>query len=453
MITIDDPEPDNGQVAWLVALMSLLGVVMLCCGMMLGRYGWTCDAYSPRIQSMRADASRRSDEWTVLSSAELRSRDSTPSSTSNEPPTIVENPGGRNLGNTQADDDRGLRRRTRRSRNFTDSVPSDPRLYPNPSAGEDSDVRDMPGMRALSRNPIEPWVVADLAPEDPRIYPNPGSEGAQPEVESLEIRGSPQAQGSASIPEGPHIEADPAPYDPRYPVPRNPEMTLSAPVEQSSHLLGIERRGRGECRSSPSSSGLTSSLATSATTRPAAVAPSLDHNVEALVTSRPELSEAEEDLERDNRSLPQGATVMQAAHNDDAELELRHIVPGWTYRAPPRALWPTLGLEPSWGGSEGRFHQPIPLGYGTDFWYYDPRRNTLLRIHCKPRRLMFVPQGAGLPPEIVWERLSGRRRTYAQYQDPSLRVPFVEDRYDRPGSRRALARAWVGRTELEVLDL
>ena len=290
----------------------------------------------------------------------------------------------------------------------------------------------------------------------------------------------PKAQGSASIPEGPHIEADPAP-DPRYPVPRTPEMTLSAPAEQRPHLLGIERRGRGERRSSPSSSGLTGSLATSAATRPAAVgdvvvhgqragviasyvddlavhedpqaAPSLDHNAEALVTSRLEPSDTEEDLERDNRSLPQGATVMQAAHNDDAELELRHIVPGWTYRAPPRPIRPTLGPEPSWGGSEGRFHQPIPLGYGADFWYYDPRRSTLLRIHCKPRRLMFVPQGAGLPPEIVWERLSGRRRTYAQYQNPSLRVPFVEDRYDRPGSRRALARAWVGRTELEVLDL
>ena len=192
VITIDDPEPDNGQVAWLVALMSLLGVVMLCCGTMLGRYGRTYDANSPRIQSMRADEMRRSDEWTVLSSAELRSRDRTPSPTSDKPPPIVEDPGTRIQGDMQADDDRGLRRRTRRSRNSTDSVPLDPRLYPNPSAGEDSDVRDMPGIRDLSRNPKQPHVAADLAPEDPRIYPNPGSEGAPPEVESLEIRGSPQ---------------------------------------------------------------------------------------------------------------------------------------------------------------------------------------------------------------------------------------------------------------------
>ena len=34
-------------------------------------------------------------------------------------------------------------------------------------------------------------------------------------------------------------------------------------------------------------------------------APSLDHNAEALVTSRLELSDTEEDLERDNRALPQ----------------------------------------------------------------------------------------------------------------------------------------------------
>ena len=159
VITIDDPEPDNGQVAWLVALMSLLGVVILCCGMMLGRYGRTCDADSPRIQSMRADEMRRSDEWTVVSSAELRSRDRTPSPTSDEPPSIVENP---DLGSTLT---LVLREHCQK-------------------------------LRAL-RSEVLP----------------------RPKVQLVS-------------PKGPIFKADPAPYDSRYPVPRTPDMTLSAPAEQ-----------------------------------------------------------------------------------------------------------------------------------------------------------------------------------------------------------------------------
>ena len=64
VITIDS-EPREGVGAWVVAVLTVLGVVLLCVGVTVGLRCRRVEA--PRIRSMRGDEMNESDEWSVLS--------------------------------------------------------------------------------------------------------------------------------------------------------------------------------------------------------------------------------------------------------------------------------------------------------------------------------------------------------------------------------------------------
>ena len=165
-----------------------------------------------------------------------------------------------------------------------------------------------------------------------------------------------------------------------------------------------------------------------------------------------DVSEFDGDLEDDAAAIPQQTRVQPTRHTDrDQPLDLV-VFPGWTLRTPPRALWPTLtGPPPEWGGDEGRFHQEIPLGYTKDFTYVCHRRWVMIRFHCRARRAMYVPHASTLPPGITVHDLTGRRRTLVAYDSPRLKIPAIEDHFDRVGSRRMLDRLWKGRTEFQLV--
>ena len=433
VITIDDPKPDNGLAAWLVALMSLLGVVLLCCGMMLGRHCWTHDGASPRIQSMRADETSRSD-WSVLSSAELRERNSSPrsSESSNSGPSHTQL-----LQDMQEDDNQGIRRRTRRSPTLANPAAQTPGSYPNPS-------RNQP----------------------------------------TEVRGSPQAQGMSRNPQGPPDYPNPDPYDPRYLEPPN-QPPSDAPGDNQ---LGSARSERGQSRRVPPSRPAGSSTVaeqqrdigiTEIRGDGALVGAIASHLDDLLYVGQPEYvpwipedtgdsdclrehpgeqlerhTSEEEGLSRapisadavDTTVAPEvRAGVAEFDQQDRPALRLC-VYPGWTLRVPPRETWPPM---PDWGGAEALWHQRIPTTTTKDFTYWSQDRGVLLRLHAAPRRRLYIPAEATLPRGITRLNLTGRRRTFVRFLNP-VELEIVNDNMSEARAQRQLRRAWTGRTEFEL---
>ena len=110
--------------------------------------------------------------------------------------------------------------------------------------------------------------------------------------------------------------------------------------------------------------------------------------------------------------------------------------------------------DPDWGGPAGNLHQIIPEGHVRDFWYCDRSRGVLVRFHAAPRTRLFDPSKATLPSDVPLQALTGRRRTLAMFQQPTVGAPIpptkIEDSWDEAPSARPLAHRWKGRTELEL---
>ena len=66
-----------------------------------------------------------------------------------------------------------------------------------------------------------------------------------------------------------------------------------------------------------------------------------------------------------------------------------------------------------------------------------------------PRRRLYVPSEATLPPGLTRENLTGRRRTFVRLLNP-VQLEIHNDRLSDSRPQRQLARAWVGRTEFEL---
>ena len=434
VITVDDPEPEGTSIAWLVALLALLGVVLLCCGVLTGRCGGLCQVESPRIQSMRAEDSDGSDDWTVLSSTGLGRRDrnirtpNPPSSTPRPPDTLTH----RDV-QVGRDQHQGLRRRTRRADSSTDPVPQFPRTYLSP-------------------------------PSD-----------------SIGNQGTPQAQILSKNHQGPPTVVDPTLETPRYLTPDPNTGTLSGAALGSAASLGFETSERGPSRSNPITPGLSGSRAVAesipapevATVRQGdivigAVASYIDDiGYHGLPDGAPKNSDAEE-LERhtseedgvarshlitdgvDPVIVPEErADVGEVTFQGGREPLRLCIYPGWVFRVPPREFWPR---QPDWGGYEALWHQSIPRNVLRDFYHVDYTRMVLIRMHAAPRRRMFLPVASTLPAGLRWENLSGRRRTFVKYAEPTLHM-IQEDRITDPDPQRQRARRWTGRTELEICNL
>ena len=117
------------------------------------------------------------------------------------------------------------------------------------------------------------------------------------------------------------------------------------------------------------------------------------------------------------------------------------IHPSWKLpRVPPRALWPA---EPSWGGFQAAFHQPVPSGGTRDTWFVDEARGVLVRFHSVSRIQYFDPSRTKLPDTCQAGRLTGLRRTFIKYLN-SAKFPseIVEDDYRHAESRRVQG-SWV----------
>ena len=170
VVTVEE-QTQAGGMAWLYGLLACVGVVLFCCGVKCGREG-CCRQRSesvevpvegPVIQSMRAeDETDAEDHWSVIAD-----------------PTE-----GRADGH-ERDNNRGLRRRTRRGPNMPHPAPES--LGLPESTWENSPTRsrdiaapgpldprlpDLPSSSGLRRTPQGPFNVPYPDPEGPR-YPNP----------------------------------------------------------------------------------------------------------------------------------------------------------------------------------------------------------------------------------------------------------------------------------------
>ena len=227
VITVEDKEPEVGVVPWVVALITVLGVVLVCLSLTVGGCCRVVTPEGPRIHSMRAseDSSEEDDrdQWSVISSDEgLEAR-----------------------GSPQA---QGLRRRSLGARSSADPAPEFPKQYPNPAEAAPPSRGTTLG-QGIRRNPQGPVNNPNPDPIDPRTYHVIGDENSQ-------ARGSPQAQGSSRSPQGPITHPHPDPHDPRYlePYPLSETSRVStAGVEQ---LLGGATRERGLGRTVPRSPGI-----------------------------------------------------------------------------------------------------------------------------------------------------------------------------------------------------
>ena len=430
VVTIEQDKQEPDITTWTIAVLALVGVVLLCCGLAVGfaRGAWTVG--DPRIQRVRVEEVDGSESWTVLSSAELRQGVEEYGSPAGSPRLDIHahdssvHPTAQNVTRD------GLRRRTQRASSIAIPGPLDPR-YLDPSH-ETLQTLGSPQAQGSSRDTPRARTYADPAPLAPRDYPNPNADWSGERTE----RGGSRTRA-------PYGSVD---YAARMPAP-----TVGL-VMGDDQVLGVAASYVDDVGYIGLAAGEPSGDHTGA---------GLDNDVEVPVEQNVETDRAEPDVvitdpseddqEGDTHSLPQSSTIRRTGHNQQDEAEELIIVPGWTLRVPPPQVWRTLTVTPAWGGDAGRFHQDIPRGHNKDFWIVDAGRSTLLRVHCKPRRLLFVPQGAGLPAGVSFAELSGRRRSYVNLRDPSLKVPFIEDRFDIPGSRRAMARLWIGRTELEIV--
>ena len=186
-ITIDEAEQDRGVTNWTVALLASLGVVLLCCGLMIACRGRLLGEV-PRIQSVRAEIESEGDEldqWSMVSEVGelgvegsihdegLRRRTRrTPRDTAPE----THNPGSylnpTNLEDSQSrgfPEAQGLSRRTRRDHNYTDPVLQSPRTYLTQSNLEEPGSQIVTGNQGLSRNPQGPRNLVDPTPENPTL--------------------------------------------------------------------------------------------------------------------------------------------------------------------------------------------------------------------------------------------------------------------------------------------
>ena len=410
IITVEETTDEGNVGAWLISVLVVLGVILLCCGLtwMASRSG--DEPEGPRIQRMRAEEVESDDDLDQWS--------------------LVSNP-------THA---QGLRRRPQRTRSDTESVPQSSRQYLNP----------------------------------------PGDN------EDLEVRGTPQAQGSENIPEGPRNTADPGPDTPSYPNPRYE--TLSSTAAGSSHQLGSVTSERGFGRSIPLGQlpGVRSANAQAPPSEinevrgdgllVGAVASYLD---DVLYVGLPQHApvaddisdrvlapevEVEHELERHTSEEdgmarnpmvtdPLDTTVVPEVRADVGEIDQQDrpplylcVYPGFILHTPPREFWPP---QPDWGGFEALFHQSIPRTIMKDFNYWSLDRGVFLRLHAAPRRRLYVPSEATLPPGLTRENLTGRRRTFVRLLNP-VQLEIHNDRLSDSRPQRQLARAWVGRTEFEL---
>ena len=312
------------------------------------------------------------------------------------------------------------------------------------------------------------------------MTPTPGDN------EDLEVRGTPQAQGSENIPEGPRNTADPGPDTPSYPNPRYE--TLSSTAAGSSHQLGSVTSERGFGRSLPLGQlpGVRSANAQAPPSEinevrgdgllVGAVASYLD---DVLYVGLPQHApvaddisdrvlapevEVEHELERHTSEEdgmarnpmvtdPLDTTVVPEVRADVGEIDQQDrpplylcVYPGFILHTPPREFWPP---QPDWGGFEALFHQSIPRTIMKDFNYWSLDRGVFLRLHAAPRRRLYVPSEATLPPGLTRENLTGRRRTFVRLLNP-VQLEIHNDRLSDSRPQRQLARAWVGRTEFEL---
>ena len=139
------------------------------------------------------------------------------------------------------------------------------------------------------------------------------------------------------------------------------------------------------------------------------------------------------------------ADAGETNHQDRPPIYLS-VYPGWIFITPPREFWPP---RPTWGGFEALWHQRTPRTVNRDFSYWSLDRGVLIRFHAAPRRRMYVPSEATLPPGLTRDRLTGHRRTFIRFSNPT-ELEIEEDLLSDPRPQRQLRRSWTGRTEFQL---
>ena len=309
--------------------------------------------------------------------------------------------------------------------------------------------------------------MVDPGPQFLRQYLNPLRD------EDSESQGHPQAQGSRDSPARARTSADLATDDPSYLG--LPDETLSQAVHEFLGALGSVERERGDGRNIPQGSVSTTISQTTSVvaqivneTGPVGVMATYidDGAFVGLPEAAPEIpAELEDEMDRhtsEEDGVSRGplvtdpvaiatspeirASVGETSHHDRPPI-FPCIYPGWRLRTPPQEMWPPL---PDWGGAEALWHQVIPRGVAKDFSYWSLDRNVLIRFHAAPRRRMYIFAEATLPSGLNRSLLTGRRRSFVQFENPR-ELTTIDDSISDARPQRQLARQWTGRTEFELL--
>ena len=419
VITIDS-EPREGVGAWVVAVLTVLGVLLLCVGVTVGLRCRRVEA--PRIRRMRGEELDDSDEWSVLSGAGQGTGSvggRTDSSPSRVEPQSPRSPSTLTPQARQATEV-GVRRRTRRSRITADLAPLDPR-HPNVYLNPDESGLSRENPEGPVNDPYpDPQTLGYLNPDetlpDERMgrgisrtpaLPS-GSRAVAATTLTVPIRGDGEEQGQL------FQYADDLAF-----VGHPDTMPMSSSETNVTTCLGRAEPGRLE----QSGAVETPEEHASEDERPLAIADPED----VVVTP------------------PVRADVEDTTHHDDPPVRLS-IYPGWILRTPPRDQWPP---RPTWGGLQALWHQSIPTTVSRDFTYWCRERSVLIRFHAVPRRRLYIPAESTLPPGLTRASLTGRRRTFVRLLNP-VELEIAEDRLEDPRPQRQLRRSWTGRSEFEL---
>ena len=438
VITVDT-EPRDEAGAWVVALLAVLGILLLCVGLMVGvRYG---NGEIPRILRMRAEESDDSEEWSVLTSAGQSAGSVDPprmdSRTPRTPSTLF-NPDGQAV--------TGLRRRTRRSHNIADPGPSDPR---DPNEYLDPDESGLSRRTPRSHNVGNPPSQTLGLPEPGRVNPQGPVSSPHPDPQTLGYLNPEETLPDERRERG-------ASRRPALPVGRQAEAaaTSAVPVVGDGQIQGHIVQHADDLASVGHPDALPPDvddvgLATRGTR---AVPEQLDPL--AVDEAREVQTSEEEGLSRGHAVTDPVETVVaptvradvgEATHQDRPSVQLC-VYPGWTLRTPPREFWPP---RPAWGDFQALWHQSIPTTVSRDFSYWDPDRGVLIRFHAAPRRRMYIPSESTLPPSLARSNLTGRRRTFLRLLNP-VELEIEEDLLSDPRPQRQARRTWTGRTEFQL---
>ena len=94
-----------------------------------------------------------------------------------------------------------------------------------------------------------------------------------------------------------------------------------------------------------------------------------------------------------------------------------------------------------------------PVAYHLDRWNFDPATHTLTRLHVRPRKALFTPEGTKDFP-FDRSKLADVRETYVEFVDGRTQhIVDEEFRNLESDPKRALDAPWKGKTVFKLCSV